>query len=207
MLRPLLLALCLSTLSGCAAITALGRAAEVLDVYELKAPEPVPVARAAQGIEFVVEQPTASSAIDTDRILVRPTRTQVQYLPDARWTAPAPDMLRSAMVETFLRSGAFRHVGARPLGASGDVALVTSLLDFGAVVTGDAATIEVTMVARLVRESDAAIVATRTLARRVPVPDTRTSTLIAGFEAATDAILTDLASWVFSARGVALGPS
>lgn len=207
MLRPILLSLCFATLSGCAAVTALGRASEVLDAYELKAPEAMPVARAAQGIEFVVEQPTASGAIDTDRILVRPTRTQVQYLPDARWTEPAPDMLRSAMVETFLRTGAFRHVGTRPLGASGDVALVTSILDFGAVVTGETATVEVTIVARLVRETDAAVVATRTFARRVPVPDTGTSTLIAGFEAATDAVLADLAGWVFSTRGVSVGAS
>ena len=58
-----------------------------------------------------MEVPSASGAIDTDRILVRPTPTQVAYLPDARWTAAAPVMLQSALVETFLRSNAFRYVG------------------------------------------------------------------------------------------------
>lgn len=207
MLRPILLSLCFATLSGCATVTALGRATEVLDAYELKAPQTVPVARSSQAIELVIELPTASGAIDTDRILVRPSRTQVQYLPDARWTAPAPDMLRSAMIETFLRTGAFRHVGARPLGASGDLALVTSVLDFGAVVAGDAGVVELTLVARLVREDDAAVVGTRTIARRVAIPDTRTPTIIAGYEAATDAALAELAAWVLSTRGLSAGAS
>ncbi len=207
MLRPILMSLCLALLSGCATVSALSRASEVLDAYELRAPAAVPVARAAQGAELVVEVPTASGALATQRILVRPSRSQVQYLPDAQWTAPAPEMLQSAMVETFLRSGAFRHVGNRPLGLSGDVALVTTLLDFGATLSGEGAVIEVTLVARLVRESDAAITASRTVTQRVPVPDTATPTLIAGFEAATDAALTELAGWVLSARGIAAGPS
>ena len=207
MLRPLLLLLGLMALPGCAAVSALGRASEVLDAYELRAPETLPVARRAQGIDFVVELPTAAGAIATDRILVRPTRTQVQYLPDAQWTAPAPEMLQSAMIETFLRAGAFRHVGSRPLGIAGDVALVTTLLDFGAVVAGEGAVIEVTLVARLVREEDAAITASRSITQRVAVPGTATPVLIAGFEAATDAALAELAAWVLSARGVATGGS
>jgi cholesterol transport system auxiliary component len=207
MIRPILVSLCLAALSGCAAVSAIGRASEVLDAYELQGPAAVPVARSVQGIQFIVEVPTASGAIDTDRILVRPSRTQVQYLPDSRWTVPAPEMLQSAMVATFLRTGAFRFVGARPLGVSGDVALVTTLLEFGAVIAGEGAVIEVTLVARLVREDDSAITATRTISQRVPVPDTRTPTLIAGYEAATDAALAELAAWVLSARGVPAGPS
>jgi cholesterol transport system auxiliary component len=207
MIRTMLPLLCLIALSGCAAVSALGRASEPLDAYELRAPAAVPVARAAQGIEVVVELPTSSGALATERILVRPSRTQVQYLPDAQWTAPAPDMLQSAMIETLLRTGAFRFVGSRPLGVSGDVALVTTLLDFGAVVAGEGAVIEVTLVARLVRESDAAVTGSRTITQRVPVPDTATPTLIAGFEAATDAALAELAGWVLSNRGIAAGPS
>lgn len=202
---PALLAAAL--LAGCGAITSLDRASRPLDAYELRAPAAVPVARSAQAIEFVVELPSASGAIDTDRILVRPSATQVQYLPESRWTAPAPAMLQSAMVETFLRTGAFRHVGRRPLGVTGDIALVTDLLDFGAEVRGDGAVVTVTLVARLVREEDAQITASRTLTRSVPIPDTNTPTILAGFEAATEAMLTDLAAWVLSTQGIRAGTS
>jgi cholesterol transport system auxiliary component len=127
---------------------------------------------------------------------------QVAYLPDARWTAAAPVMLQSAFVEAFLRTNAFRFVGRRPLAASGDIALVTDLVDFGAVVSGDGAVVQVTLVARLVREEDAAITATRTFTRSVPVPDTRSATIIAGYEAATGAIIADVAGWVLASRGI-----
>ena len=202
MLRPFLALLAAAALSGCAAIGSLNSAATALDAFELRAPAGVPVARAPQAIDFIVEVPSASGAIDTDRILVRPTPVQVAYLPDARWTAPAPVMLQSALVETFLRTGAFRYTGRRPLGVSGDVALVTDLVDFGAVVQGDGAVVQVTLVARLVREEDATITATRTFARSVPVPDTRSATIIAGYEAATSALLTEVAGWVLAARGI-----
>jgi cholesterol transport system auxiliary component len=202
MLRPLSALLAAALLSGCAAIGSLNSAATSLDAFELRAPAGLPVARSPQAIDFIVELPSAAGAIDTDRILVRPTPVQVAYLPDARWTAAAPVMLQSALVETFLRTGAFRYVGRRPLGVSGDVALVTDLVDFGAVVQGAGAVIEVTMVARLVREEDAAITATRTFSRSVPVPDTRSATIIAGYEAASGALLADVAGWVLAARGI-----
>lgn len=204
MLRPLLLCLALTALSGCAALGALGRAAEPLDVHELRAPETTPVAAASQGIQLVVEVPAAGGAIATDRILVRTGDTQVAYLPDARWSEEAPVMLQSAMVETFLRADAFRYVGRRPLGAAGDIALVSELVDFGARAApdGESAVVEMTLVARLVREEDAAVTASRSFARSVEVSDTSTPALLAGFDRVSDAVLTDLARWVFRARGL-----
>jgi cholesterol transport system auxiliary component len=202
MLRPLLALAAAALLSGCAAITSLNSAAATLDAFELRAPSGLPVARSQQAVDLIVEVPSASGAIDTDRVLVRPSATQVAYLPDARWTAPAPVMLQSALVETFLRSNAFRYVGRRPLGVSGDVALVTDLVDFGAVVQGGGAVVEMTLIARLVREEDATITATRTFTRSVPVPDTRSPTILAGFEAASNALLGDVAGWVLATRGI-----
>jgi len=209
MSRPLFLSFAAAALTGCTALGALDRAAVPLDVYELRAPDAAPAARSAQGIHFIVEVPSAGGAIDTDRILIRPTPSQVTYLPEGRWSEAAPVMLQTAMVETFLRADAFRFVGRRPLGAAGDVALVSNLTDFGAeVVPGtDGAVVEMTLVARLVREDDAEVVASRTFTRSIPVPDTSTPAIVAGFEAVSNAVLSDLAAWVFGVRGVAAGPS
>ncbi|MEM1430769.1 MAG: ABC-type transport auxiliary lipoprotein family protein [Pseudomonadota bacterium] len=196
----LLLLTCLS-LAGCSAIAALDRAAATLDVHEIRAPSGLPTAGSARGTELVVEIPTASGAIDTDRIVVRTGGTQVAYLPDARWSAAAPLMLQGAMVETFLRTDAFGFVGRRPLGASGDIALVSTLIDFGAVVepAGDTAVVEVTLVARLVREADAAVLARRTFRQAATVPDTSSEAIIAGYATASAALLEELAPWVVGA--------
>ena len=203
MRRVLLLCLSALTLSGCAALGALDRAAEPLDVHELRAPAEVPAAPGSGAAQVVVEAPSAAGAIATDRILVREGATQVAYLPDARWSAEAPEMVRSAMVETLIRAGAFGFVGRRPLGATGDYALVSELVDFGArpEAGGEGAEVAMTLVARLVRERDAEIVAARRFAHAVRVPDTSTPALLSGFAAVSDAVLTDLAGWAARAAG------
>ena len=197
--RPLILLLACLALSGCSALAALDQAATPLDVHELRAPAELPDARSTSPIHLSVEMPSTGGAIETDRILVRTSPTQIAYLPDARWSAPAPRMLQTAMVETFLRTDAFAFVERRPLGPAGDLALVTSLLDFGATVAGEGATVEMTLVARLVRERNAAIAARRTFRRAVPVPDTSSDAILAGYAAASDAVLADLAEWVIAA--------
>lgn len=202
--RPLAAVALTVLLSGCSALGALDRASEPLDVYELRAPAAFPAARGSQSIDFVVEPPTASASVATDRVLVRPTPSQVQYLPDARWAEPAPVMLQSALVEGFERAGAFRYVGRRPLAISGDVALISNLTDYQAEIdpaTG-AVAVRVTLVARLVRESDASVAARQSFSVLVPAPDTSTPAIMAAFEQATDSVIADVARWVFGVRGI-----
>jgi cholesterol transport system auxiliary component len=197
-LLPLLAAL---ALGGCSAIAALDRAAATRDVHELRAPQGVTAAGAPLDLQLVVEVPDTGGAIASDRILVRPGPTQIAYLPDARWSASAPEMIQNAMVEMFLRADAFSFVGARPLGSVGNIALVTRLLDFGAdVAPGDErATVGITLVAQLVRERDAEILARRSFSRSVGVPDTSSAAIVAGFAAVSDAVLADLGRWAIAA--------
>jgi cholesterol transport system auxiliary component len=209
MLRALALCLAALSLSGCGAVSAIQRASEPLDVHELRAPADLPVARGSQDIQLVIEVPAAGGAIATDRILIRTGATQLAYLPDARWSEEAPVMMQSAMVEAFLRTNAFRFVGRRPLGASGDVALVSELVDFGArAAPGDeGAVVEMTLVARLVREDDARVVASRSFTAAARVADTGTPTLLAGFDQVSDTTLRELVGWVLRTRGVAASAS
>lgn len=211
MLRPLLLALAASVaLTGCTAVGALNRASEPLDVYELRAPADLPVARGRpQAIDFVVEVPSASGVVDTDRILVRPTPAQVQYLPDARWSENAPVMVQTALVEGLERIGAFRFVGRRPLAASSDVALVSNMTEFHAEVApeGGGALVRISLVARLVREADASVVARRTFSGVATVPDTSTAAILEGYSTASQQVLDQMLTWILTERRVAVGPS
>lgn len=204
MIRALALCLVALALSGCTAISAIQRASEPLDVHELRAPAELPVARGAQDIQLVVEVPAAGGAIATDRILIRSGATQLAYLSDARWSEEAPVMMQTAMVEAFLRTNAFRFVGRRPLGASGDIALVSELVDFGARETAEAAgaIVEMTLVAQLVREDDARIVASRSFSGAARVADTSTPALLAGFDQVSETVLRDVVQWVLRARGI-----
>ncbi len=192
-------------LSGCTALGVLDQATAPQDAYQLQAPAVGPVARGRPRAEdLVVEIPAASGAIDTDRILIRPQTTQVQYLPDARWIEPVPEMIQSALVEGLERSGGFRFVGRKPLGASGDVALVGNLVDFHAALVPetDGARIEVRLTLRLVREDDAAVIASRTFAAGDASPDTSTEALVDAYDRATTRVIGEAVGWVLQQRGI-----
>ena len=208
-----ILALCVLApllLSGCAALTALVDVSVPQDAYQVQASGDGP--RAAGGpreLQVIIEVPTASAAIDTESILVRPQPNQVQYLGEARWIETAPLMLQSALVDGLDRTGAYRFVGRRPLGGAGDFAVVINLAEFDAALIpeSEGAEIRVRMSARVVREDDLRVIATQSFARSVVVPDTETASLINGFDIAATGALDEVIVWVLGATGVRIAAS
>jgi cholesterol transport system auxiliary component len=189
----------LLALSGCAAITAVSDAATPLDVYELRAPASI----AASGgrvlaRDVIVEIPTTSGALATDRIMIRPNALQAQYLPDVRWSEPTPVMVQTLMLRSIEATGAVRYVGRKPLGVSGDFALVTEVIDFQADVVPetDTANVQITFLVRIVRERDASIVASRSFRANAVAATTETDVIIDAFSAASDQVFVEFAQWV-----------
>lgn len=208
MIRPTLFALAATTLlSGCSALSALSGAATPLNAYDLSAPVGGPVARGrALARQVVVELPTAPGALSTDRILIRPHPLQAAYLPDGQWAEETPVMVQTLILRSLEDTNAFRYVGRRPLGSSGDYALVSELTDFQAEAgaEGNSATIRLRLTARLVREDDAAIMSSRTFNASAIVGSTETLDLIEGFNTANQDMLRDLTGWVLDVLNVSV---
>jgi cholesterol transport system auxiliary component len=195
------------SLSACSAISALNSAATPAQSYDLQAPADVRVARSSLSGQLVVEVPTAPGGLMTDRIMIRPRPLQAQYLTDGQWASEAPLMLQTLMVRTLEDTNGFRYVGRRPLGSFGDYVLISELTDFQAEAApdGKTATIRVRLTARLVRESDASVLSTRTFNASVPVATTETIDLVEGFNSAAQSMLKDLSAWVLTSLGVRTG--
>ncbi len=198
----------LAALPGCGALAALGGVSEALDAYELRAPQPGPVAAGTVARALIVETPAAPGAIDNDRILIRPHPLQAQYLPRARWTETAPVMVQTLLLRTLENAGGLRFVGRRPLAGSGDFALVSELTAFEADVPGApegaAAAVSVRLLARLVREADAAVLSTRAFAATAPVARIETLAVVEAFDTALAQVLDATARWALSGVGVRL---
>jgi cholesterol transport system auxiliary component len=209
-LKVLLLGALLPVLAGCSALGALSDASTPLDVYDLRAPEGAPVARGGPlASEVIVELPTTSGVLDTDRIMIRPDALQAQYLPDVRWGDEVPVLLQTLMLRALENTGGLQYVGRRPLAGNGDYAIVTELVDFQAEVTGDgdSAIVLIRMTSRIVRESNASIVASRTFISRAAAGSTETSTLIEAFNQASDQLLIQFADWALTSLGRRLSPA
>lgn len=203
--RAFVLISALTALGGCGALSAFEDAATPLDAYELRAPAEGPVAARNTGRDLVIEVPDARGALDTDRIMIRPNALQAQYLPGVRWTDDAPVMVQTLMLRAFENANALRYVGRRPLGSSGDYALVSELTDFQAEFgPGGTVATRVRLTARLVRESDAAVLASRTFQAAAPAASTDPLDVALSFNAATDALLPELVGWVLGRLGARL---
>ncbi len=201
-------ALCmLPVLSGCAVFDTIGAIGDVsvpLSVYDLRAPEGAPVVQgSALASDVVIELPTTSGVLQTDRILIRPDDIQAQYLPDVRWGDEVPVMMQTLMLRALENTNGLRYVGRRPLAGSGDYAIVTELVDFQAELSADGlgAVVLIRMTSRLVREADASVIASRTFSANATATSTLTPSLIVAFDQASDELLIDFADWTMSTLG------
>lgn len=197
------LAVCVfMALSGCSAISAITGATATLDVYELRAPVPSSASRRAT-TQVIIETPTTTGALNTDRIMIRPSDLQAQYLPGARWSDPAPVMLQTLMLRSLEGTDAFGYVGRRPIGPAGDVAILTEIVDFQAEQNAEdgTATVRLGVLVRLLREGDARIIATRRFDSAAIAPSTATRDVVAAFDAAAEGLLRDFTGWTVSSLG------
>lgn len=202
--RTLVVIALLPLLPSCGALGALGGATTPPEVFILEVPADLPRREAAPlRIDVIVEEPTTSGALATERIMIQPAARQAQYLPGAAWADPAPLLMQTLMLRALDATGGFEYVGRRPLGPGGDFAIVTELVDFQAVLNpdGEAATVEVRMTSRIVRERGVSIVASRTFAASQPAPSLSDADLVAAFDAATGRVISDFTVWTASRLG------
>jgi cholesterol transport system auxiliary component len=196
--RSFVSSMALSGLSACGALSAASEASAPLDTYTLAslAPDGTPSSRAGH---LVVELPTAGGALGTDRILIKPTPLQAQYLPDARWSDPVPALVQTLLVGSLLNRGSFRLVSRVGAGLMPDYTLMTEIQTFQAEFAGaDGATAQVRIAMRmtLIREADRAIAAIRPVAAAVPTASDSTLALVEGFDSAMQMALSEIVGWV-----------
>ena len=204
MFRPVALLIVLAVLSGCAAISAVGSATEPLDAYEIRSAGDLP--RASGGPvarDLIVEVPTTNGALNTERILIRPTPLEVQYLPGARWSETLPLMVQTVFVRSLQDTGGVRFVGRRPIGLGGDFALLTEVTDFHATVAPDGATVttRIRIVASMVRESDAQVVASRVFQVDSVAASSETIDVVQALDQSMARLMPDFVRWALGAIG------
>lgn len=203
MIRNAVLAVAMSVLSGCGTLSALSEASVPLDTYTLSPAAGTGSAAAGSG-HLVVELPSSAGALATDRILIKPIPFQAQYLPDGRWSEPAPALVQTLLVASFQNLGGFRLVGRTGAGLMPDYTLMTELQDFHAEPAGAARaplTIRISAMMTLIRESDRRIVGTRRFAATATVLSDDTLSLVSGFDSALQTILRDAVAWTRAEAG------
>ncbi|MEM1313705.1 MAG: ABC-type transport auxiliary lipoprotein family protein [Pseudomonadota bacterium] len=125
-------------LSGCAGINALETAAQPTDLYLLTPKSSFDPSLPTIREQLVVDLPTATAAVNTNRIAVQPNPLEVKYLPGVSWVDRAPVIVQALMIESFENSGKVGAVGRSNVDLRADYIIVTDIREFQAVVAEDA---------------------------------------------------------------------
>jgi len=184
-----------SALGGCSAVSALNSAAQPLDTYDLL---PVAGSRAGRRTSrtMLVARPHAPAAIATDRIMVKPDRVSITYLPDARWSDELPLVLQSLLIRSISGTGRIGYIGQSDGGPVPDSALLVRMDAFNVnVLEGGALNVVVDITLTVLDDRDQRVIATRGFALAAPLSDDIPATIVATFQAVLNDLLPSMADW------------
>lgn len=146
--------------------------------------------------QLVLVKPSAARVVDSPRINVRPSPSELEVYKGVSWAQPATDMLDDALVRGFEDSGRVAGVARATTGIRADYKLALDVRRFEADYRGQAtpaALIEVN--AKLIHVIDQRVVADRTFRQEQPVPTTATADVARAFEQGLQAMTTELVGW------------
>jgi cholesterol transport system auxiliary component len=148
--------------------------------------------------QLVIEPPVAAGGLDSRRIALRPSSTELKYFSNVRWTERAPEMFQTLLIESFENTGKIVAVGRQSLGLRSDYNLKTELREFQAETYGSdgAMTIRVRLNAKIVQFPRRSIVGSQSFEYTVKVKDTSDMAMIVqAFDEATGKVLKKVVQW------------
>jgi len=189
-----------AALAGCGSLLGVQRQPFTIYAPSYHAPEQ---GKAGPRVDWqlVVEMPQASDTLNTARIVVMPSPGVIEVYPGARWSDPAPALLRSLVVQGFEQSGRIVGVAGATTGISADYALAIDLHAFQAEIRDGDAHAMIRFQARLLDYRSSRVLATRAFSADVPFPSKDTSAAFSAFENAVGQAVSELVDWALAQGG------
>lgn len=185
-------------LSGCAGLGTLNQAATPTDLYLLTPKSTFSSSLPNLRQQIVVEEPTATAAVDTDRIAVQPSPLEVQYLPGARWVDRAPLIVQALLIESYENSHKVAAVGRSAVGLRADYIIVTDLREFQARISGEGdgpLEVQVTLNIKVIDAYLDRIVASSSFAETAVAADDEVDNIVGAFDEALGDAMRDAVEW------------
>ena len=151
--------------------------------------------------QLLIEPPVAASALDSVRIALKEDPFEIQYFANVAWSARAPAMVQTLLVESFENSGRIVSVGRESIGLRADYVLKSELREFQAEYgmpgagNGARPRIRVRLNAKLVRIPQRLIIASRNFERLETPSDNRTLSIIEAFDVGLGGVLRNIVEW------------
>lgn len=174
-------------LAGCAAILP----TPAVETYDLAAAEPSK-ATAGRSLQVLVAEPTSDRAFDTDRIVVRPSATEIAYFSGAQWADRLPRLLQSRLVAALEASGRFRAAGRPGQGLAIDRQIVTEIRAFD--YEASAGRVVIALSVKTMDDRTGRVLAAESFRAEEPSGDDAKSA-VAAFDRAQARLLPEIVAW------------
>lgn len=194
-LRSMALAAALLALAACSSL--LRVPPTPYTIHTLRAPAQLAPGKPVDW-QLVVETPAASGALDSVRMLVSPKAGTLEVFPGARWSDPAPTLLREVVIEAFERSGRIAGVGPSTSALHADYSLGMNLHDLQLDATASPPTAVLVFQARLQGYPDNRVLAARAFEMRAPARASTAAAAFEAFQAGLDRLLPELVEWTLA---------
>ena len=190
----IVLAASLSLLSACSILPK----PEQVDVYWLPyAQTPIAASQSAPvNWSLRLDKPMASNALNSQNIAVVPEGNLISNYKGARWSDPAPVLLRNRLLDAFLQDGRIQGLSTDDSNLQADYELGGELLAFQTHYNGKNPQVLVQYNARLVRTSDQRVIASKRFDVRQPLNNPLVPGVVAGFGQASDVLMPQVVQWV-----------
>ncbi len=151
--------------------------------------------------QLVIDVPTASESLDTDRIALVRGRTKFDYYANSLWTDRVPVLVQTLLVEAFEGNGSIAQVGRDAQDLTPDYLLVTEVRRFEAVY-GEAVdqppTAIIALDLGLVRMPNHRMLARALVVERSPASNNSVESVVEAFDVAVGKILQQCVTWTIS---------
>ncbi len=149
--------------------------------------------------QLVLEPPVANGSLNTTRIALQRSPTQMEFYARSGWVDQAPLMVQTLMVESFENSGKIVSVARETGGLRADFILKTELREFQTVYyrTGQPEAL-VTINAKLIQLPQRSIIASQSFEQSAPAAADQIDDIVVAFDDALDKVLRGLVEWTLS---------
>jgi len=137
------------------------------DTYGLSAAPAVSGER-SRNRQILISEPTALKALDSEKIVIRPTPSAIEYLAKSQWSDRLPAIVQDKLVQAFENSGRVGGVGRPGDGLAIDYKIITAIRSFEIKAdAGEQAVVEIS--AKVLNDRNGVVVASRIFSSTAPV--------------------------------------
>jgi len=173
----------------------------VPDLYNLTPKSTYPESLPEVDWQLVIEEPIASGGLDSSRIALRPSSTELKYFADSRWTERAPKMVQTLLIESFENTHKIIAVGRQSLGLRSDFNLKIEMREFQAEYfpSNEDAKVRIRINVKIVKQPRREIVASQSFEEIVSFNnDSKMHDIINAFDQATGRVFKHIVMWTLT---------